>query len=440
MRFDLEKEISTFEFPTQNKMIEELQAKNLGYDFQNNKHTITAKTSLSKLKQYYIADKLSNNLGDIGQVKQMPKVDLVTYSYPCTDISCSGKVEGMVIKCDKCEYAWPIDFAHPENNNACPKCGNIDIASTRSGLLSQVQRLLTNSYKEGTLPKYLLLENVKNLVGTKFKPQFDAWVKWLDLIGYNTYWKVVNSKHMGLPQNRERLFAISIRKDIDKNGFVFPETTPLLIRLKDILEKNVIAKYYLPDERVEKILNPEFIKAKKKQQVKDEIKVIGNYMPSNHDASRVVDIEGVAPTVKENHGTVTAIAEPFIIASRGRYVENTSDKNVNIITEQKLEPNFSGCTNTLTSVQKDNYVCEPESLSNQDIRWRIRKLTPKDCWRLMGFTDNDHDRAAHYVSASALYKQAGNSICTCCLIGIFNSLFNKDNSSNYTQYLVNYND
>ena len=75
----------------------------------------------------------------------------------------------------------------------------------------------------------------------------------------------------------------------------------------------------------------------------------------------------------------------------------------------------------------------------ENIRWRIRKLTTKECWRLMGFTDTDHDKAAKYVSASALYKQAGNSICTCCLVGIFYSLFFKDSSSNYAQYLVDFN-
>ena len=195
MRNDFEKELAEFEFPSQDKMIEELQAKNLGYDFQKGKHTITSRTSIDKLKQYYLADKLSRNLGDISKVERLPYADFVTYSYPCTDLSVAGKGEGMVNKCDKCDHTWPIDFETPKTNNICPNCGNIDIKSTRSGLLGQVQRLLTVSYEEGTLPKYLLLENVKNLVGKKFKPQFDAWVSWLDLIGYNTYYQVLNGKH-----------------------------------------------------------------------------------------------------------------------------------------------------------------------------------------------------------------------------------------------------
>ena len=584
MRWDLEKEMETFQFPTPNKMIEELQAKNLGYDFMKGKHTITARTPIPKLKQYYIADKLSKNLGDIGKVEKLPYTDIATYSFPCTDLSVAGKGEGMVNKCDACGHSWPIDFSNAEKTIVCPECGAEVSSSTRSGLLGQVQRLLSVAKENNTLPKYLLLENVKNLIGKKFIGQFEAWVKWLDSIGYNTSYKVLNGKHYGIPQNRERVFAISIRKDVDTNGFVFPETIPLTTRLKDMLEKNVDEKYYLPDDRIEKILNSSFIQEKKRIQttdvcdtllardwkdpkyvkveeepevkqignimptktrdnpnqgrvydtngiaptltkmdggnrepmIIDEIKVVGNYMPSNHDASRVVDIDGIAPTVKENHGTVTAIAEPFIVASRGRNPENPSDRTVGSPTEQRLEPNFSGCTNTLTSVQKDNYVAEPiiyddynsrissdqnaintlttncgasaerngvkiiepivceerrdegirlfkddcvgtlrtidacgdkrvlepKSYNPPEIKWRIRKLTPKCCWRLMGFTDSDHDRAAQYTSASARYKQAGNSIITSCLIALMSSLFIEDGhkAEVWAKYLLNYND
>lgn len=80
MRWDLEKEMETFEFPSQDKMIEELQAKNLGYDFQSGKHSITKRTPLEKLKQYYIADKLSKNLGDISRVDKLPYVDIIFHS------------------------------------------------------------------------------------------------------------------------------------------------------------------------------------------------------------------------------------------------------------------------------------------------------------------------------------------------------------------------
>jgi DNA (cytosine-5)-methyltransferase 1 len=255
MRRDLEKEMETFEFPSQDKMIEELQAKNLGYDFPNEKHTITAKTPLKKLKQYYIADKLSRNLGDISKVERLPYAHLVTYSFPCTDLSVAGKGEGMVNKCDACGHSWPIDFSKAEEALVCPECGSEISSSTRSGLLGQVQRLLAQAHKDNELPTILLMENVKNLVGKKFKAQFDAWVKYLDSIGYNTKWKILNSKHYGIPQNRERCFAISILKTEDNNTFQFPEQITLETRLKDILEKDVSEKYYLPDDRIEKIIN-----------------------------------------------------------------------------------------------------------------------------------------------------------------------------------------
>lgn len=562
MRWDLEKEMETFNFPSQDEMIEELQAKNLGYDFQKDKHSITKRTPLAKLKQYYIADKLSKNLGDISKVERLPYADFYTYSYPCTDLSVAGKGEGMVNKCDKCEHTWPIDFENPKSNNICPNCGNIDIKSTRSGLLGQVQRLLTVSYAEGTLPKYLLLENVKNLVGSKFKPQFDAWVNWLDLIGYNTYYKVLNAKHYGIPQNRERVFAISIRKDVDTKSFIFPETIPLTTRLKDMLEYDVPEKYYLPDDRIEKILNSTFMQEKKRIQTTDvcdtllardwkdpkcvpveeepEVKQLMNIMPTktrdNPNQGRVYDTDGLAPTLTKmdggNREPFIVEQEPFIVASRGRNSENPSDRTTGAPTEQRLEPNFSDCTNTLTSVQKDNYVCEPQVLraerteygkairkqyeagevdekignmkemkprtdgvSNtittvqkdnyvaepiaiiedqfpgsrdariyenysptlrqncnglkvakgdivEKIKWRIRKLTSKECWRLMNFTDKDCDRAAKYVSASALYKQAGNSIVVACLIALMSSLFIEDGykAEVWTKYMLNFND
>ena len=693
MRWDLEKEMETFEFPSQDKMIKELQAKNLGYDFQKGKHGITKRTPLTKLKQYYIADKLSSNLGDISKVDKLPYADVVTYSFPCTDLSVAGKGEGMVNKCDACGHSWSIDFSNAEEALICPNCGETVSSSTRSGLLGQVQRLLATAYKNNELPRILIMENVKNLTGKKFKPQFDAWIQYLDSIGYQSYWKVLNAKNFGVPQNRERCFAISIRKDIDTNGFIFPESIPLTTRLKDILEHNVDEKYYLPDDRIEKILNSSFMQEKKRIQttdvcdtllardwkdpkcvpveepqvkqignvcptktrsnpnqgrvydkdgiapalttmdggnrepmVIDEIKVVGNYMPSNHDASRVVDVDGLAPTVKENHGTVTAIAEPFIVASRGRNPENPSDRTVGAPTEQRLEPNFSGTTNCLTSVQKDNYVCEPQVLraerteygkairkqyesgeidekignmremkprtdgvsntittllkdnyvaepiiyddynsrisadqeaintltcncgvsaerngvkiiepvvceerkdeglrffkddcvgtlrtidacgdkrvlepeldfvggiGNKDwakdgkqlsrnypqgsrvyssdgiasaltaqgvggsggfsglyavkeeqpkIRWRIRKLTPKETNRLMNFTDNDYEAMSKYVSNSAIYKVNGNSIVVACLIAIFSSLFIKNGykADVWTKYILHY--
>ena len=672
MRFDLEKEISNYDFPGAEIMIEELQKKNIGYDFDRQRHTITSRTPLAKLKQYYISDKLLKNLGDISKVERLPRANFVTYSSPCQSFSVAGKLAGAAKTCTKCGHKWDIDFSNPDYNYKCPMCGNASLESTTSGLLQEVQRLLAVAYEANELPEYLMLENVKNLVQKKFIGQFEAWVRWLDSIGYNTYWKVLNAKNYGIPQNRERVFAISIRKDIDTNGFTFPEQIPLTTRLKDILEKSVDEKYYLPDDRIEKILNSTFVQEKKRIQTTDvcdtllardykdpkcvqieeepEVKQIGNVCPTktrdNPNQGRVYDVDGLAPTLTKmdggNREPFIIEQEPFVVASRGRNPENPSDRTTGAPTEQRLEPNFSGCTNTLTSVQKDNYICEPQVLraerteygkairkqyeagevdekignmremkprtdgvantittllkdnyvaepqslwtetqkkmitddgnvkryinsdivdefnigdcadisfpngynkanrvfdgyapaingtttqssfivkepivyddynsrisSDQDaintltcncgasaerngvkilektviiedqfpgsrdariyenysptlrqncgglevangeiqdkIKWRIRKLTPKCCWRLMGFTDKDHDRAAKFTSASARYKQAGNSICTCCLVALFSSLFLKDGhkADVWSKYKIDFND
>lgn len=604
MRFNIDEAMKTYQFPTQDKMIEELQNKGFGYDFMKSKHTITSRTPINKLKQYYIADKLSNNLGDISKVDRLPYADMVTYSFPCTDLSVAGKGEGMINKCS-CGYSWPIDFSDDNESLICPSCGAKVQSSTRSGLLGQVQRLLAVSKKENTLPKYLLLENVKNLVGKKFKPQFDAWIRWLDSIGYNTYYQVLNSKHYGIPQNRERIFAVSIRKDIDDGKFKFPEQIPLTTRLKDILEKNVDEKYYLSSDKVESIL-ANFIARQNEASginLKDQATTFDGLTDVAHTLM-ARDYKGFG------NQSMTGVIEPFIVASRGRNPDNPSDRITGSPTEQRLEANMNGTTNTITTVAKDNYVMEPqvlraertdygkkirkqyeagevyEKISNMremmprtdgisntittiqkdnyvmepiiyddynsripqdqnaittlttncgasavrngvkiiepvvceqrtdeglrffkdnvvgtlrtidacgdkrviepddmnpvrigniygeqfgtgyagnvwdqdsvsptimtaqggnrqplvvdNVKWRIRKLTPKECWRLMNFSDEDCNRASKYVSDSALYKQAGNSIVTSCLVAIFYSLLFNDGSTKWSDYIVQY--
>ena len=101
-----------------------------------------------------------------------------------------------------------------------------------------------------------------------------------------------------------------------------------------------------------------------------------------------------------------------------------------------------GIAPTLTVASANEKIIEEKCFANQSIKWRIRKLTPKCCWRLMGFTDEDHDRAAKYTSSSARYKQAGNSIITLCLIALMSSLFIEDGhkAEVWTKYILNYND
>ena len=125
-----------------------------------------------------------------------------------------------------------------------------DIGSgTRSSLLYETVRIVDN-----LKPKYVIWENVKNILSKKHKHNFDNYIETLNTLGYNSYYEVLNAKDYGIPQNRERVFTVSIRKDIDKKTFVFPEKQELKLVLKDILENEVDEKYYLPNEILKKYI------------------------------------------------------------------------------------------------------------------------------------------------------------------------------------------
>jgi DNA (cytosine-5)-methyltransferase 1 len=231
----------------------------------------------------------------------------------------------------------------------------------------------------------LLLENVKNLVGKQFKSQFEDWLFYLDELGYDTYWQVLNAKNYGIPQNRERVFAISIRKDLNQS-FEFPQIEELKIRLKDVLEDEVNEKFYINSDKINNlILN---IKNKfEKQQC--SYCIDANYWKG---------------------GT----AEQFLNKSRRQLVVIGSTQKNAYIGDGEMSP-------TLTSAMGMGGGHVPMVVF-EDIR--IRKLTPLECWRLMGFDDEDFYKAQKSgVSNSQLYKQAGNSIVVNVLEKIFKNLF-----------------
>lgn len=331
--------------------------------------------------------------------------DLIMHGSPCQDFSVAGKQAG----------------------------GDKD-SGTRSSLMYETLRIV-----EKLKPKYVIWENVKNLLSKKHRHNFDAYLEAMEKLGYKSYYQVLNAKHYGVPQNRERVFTVSI---LDGGDFKFPEPIPLEKKLKDVLEKEVDEKYYL-DSKYEKL-----IKINKNYGMME-----GGVIGRMHDSSRrVYSPEYVSPTIPTCAGgnIQPKIAEPFIVASRGRNPENPSDRTTGAPTEQRLEPKFDGTTNTITTVQKDNYVAirtanktgydlaadgdgidlaYPKSttrrgrvghgvsktLPTSDSQavldgLRIRKLTPKECWRLMGFDDSDFEKAEKVNSNTQLYKQAGNSI------------------------------
>lgn len=164
----------------------------------------------------------SMNLGDITKIDEnaLPKnIDLITYGFPCQDISLAGKQKGLF---------------------------NEDGTQTRSGLFFEALRII-----EAAQPRVAIAENVKNLTSKKFSEQFKIVLDSLEAAGYNNYWQVLNAKDYGIPQNRERVFIVSIRKDIDSGTFKFPEGFPLRLRLKDMLDDEVDEKFYLSTKCIE---------------------------------------------------------------------------------------------------------------------------------------------------------------------------------------------
>ena len=484
---------------------------------------------------------------DITQWDKDIKVDLIMHGSPCQDFSVAGLNKGG----DKG-------------------------SGTRSSLMYETLRIV-----EKLKPKYVIWENVKNLLSKKHRHNFDAYIEAMEKLGYHSQYQVLNAKDFGVPQNRERVFTVSIRNDLNVD-FKFPEPQELTIRLKDVLEPQVDEKYYLSDEQTKRLKMTTYNSGSEKVRVQDTdgeartlcardykdpkcVRVGGLYDKdgSRHQAGSIYDPNGVCATLSTMQG---GNQEPIIVASRGRNPDNPSDRSAGQKLEQGLEPNRQGITNTITSVQKDNYVAEPKlefvgAIGDKDIvgdgktlsrncpqgnrvwssdglaasqtatgggigghtglymeptqttqcgstvssaavliddtyknrepreyedysptlragrsglkvrtankkgydiaadgdgvdlsypqsktkrgrvghgvsktlmasdsmgtvsNYRIRKLTPKECWRLMGFDDADFRKAEQVNSNTQLYKQAGNSIVVNVLEGILKNLF-----------------
>ena len=273
----------------------------------------------------------THNYGDISKVEKLDYADLWTYGFPCQDISLAGYKKGIVK------------------------------GETRSGLLYEVERLLLRSKADNELPKYLIMENVKNLVGKQFKADFDKWLSFLESLGYTNYWQVLNAKDYGIPQSRERVFCVSIQGD---EPYEFPAKQELTLTLKDMLEENIDIKFYLNQEQVNTLRNSKY--------KKDALSI------QTKDYSDTLCVRG---TVKS-----------ILLSGERIQVDDTT---------------------------------KPYLLSDNTL---VRKLTPREYWRLTGFTDNDFDKAAKVCSNSQLYKQAGNSIVVPVLEGILRNLIRRDTS------------
>jgi len=313
------------------------------------------KKPIEWLSQVYNNIVATNNLVNIMnvkgkdlEIKETSKFDyILTYSFPCQDLSLAGKGNGMSKG-----------------------------SGTRSGLLWEIERIL-NEIKNsgGNLPQVLLMENVPEAIGTNHWNDFALWEQYLTSLGYSNHFKILNAKDFGVPQNRERVFMVST---IGQNVYEFPQKQELTIKLKDVLEKNVDEKYYLSDEKIQ---------------------AISQWKAQQDPLENMENIErtGLSPTLtargagEEHSGMVLVkeISNAIRVGGRG-----STDRH-----EWDLVP------------------------IQEDTKTRIRKLTPRECYRLMGFSDEAFDRAQANQTNTALYHQAGDSIVVNVLMGIFKQMF-----------------
>jgi DNA (cytosine-5)-methyltransferase 1 len=226
-----------------------------------------------------------------------------------------------------------------------------------------------------------MFENVKNLVSKKFIDDFNNLLGVLDELGFNSYWEVLNAKDCGVPQNRERVFVISIRKDIDKGKFEFSKPFDTGIRLKDIIDRNVDEKYYLSKD-----IQEQFVLNIEKYDSKNNI----GYIP------------------KEQIPTDNTINDCIQVGDLNHY--NYDEMN-RVYSKE-------GCSPTLNTMQGGDR--QPRVLEQNEAgvveNFRVRTLTPCECMKLMGFTEEDCANAKNIgIADSQLYKQSGNGIVTNCV-------------------------
>lgn len=194
----------------------------------------------------------SKNLGDITKVDEnkLQDFNMICGGSPCQDFSVAGKQKGSVWTCKECGHEYNPLTVHWNKRNYCPNCGSKNIEKTRSSLLVEYLRVV-----RANKPNFGIYENVKNIVGKQFKDTtFKLFTDELEEYGYNVYWKVLNAKHFGIPQNRERVYLIFVRKDLDNGKFKFPEPFDNGLRLKDMLEDEVDEKFYISDDKVKRLV------------------------------------------------------------------------------------------------------------------------------------------------------------------------------------------
>lgn len=388
---------------------------------------------------------------------------------PCQDFSVAGKQKGSVWTCKDCvddngkHFEYNPLTVHWSKRDCCPNCGSKNIEKTRSSLLVEYLRVVRSNR-----PNFGIYENVKNIVGKQFKDTtFKLFTDELEEYGYNVYWKVLNSKNYGIPQNRERVYLLFIKKDLDNGKFEFPEPFDNGLRLKDLLEDEVDEKFYISDEKTKKFIknlntndsdnvdmgSPKFIGNVNREDfgtgyaggVWDDSHVSPTLTTMQGGGRQPHVITGLVKNKGENFTKETEYANTLLARDYkgfGNQEMNCVVENNKVAIKQATKQGYIECevggvadlsypdSKTRRGRVQDNGNISPTITATEtgickiESPIRIRKLTPKECFRLMGFSDKDFD-AAHKVgvSNSQLYKQAGNSIVVDVLYYIYVELY-----------------
>ena len=415
-------------------------------------HTIVDAVEIDKyaIKSFNAIHNTNFEPQDITKWEKDVEVDLIIHGSPCQDFSVAGK-----------------------------QTGGDKGTGTRSSLMYETIRIV-----EKLKPKYVIWENVKNVISKKHRHNFDNYLQEMESLGYTNYWQVLNAKDYGIPQNRERVFTVSIlgnesyvflRENINDNKIIehnpkgkhqqdfvqdeeglcrcipagthgstphllktvvrnynFPPKQELKLKLKDMLENEVNEKYFLTDKMLNCFLSDGTGNYPRRE------RFLGNMNRKNSDVGNSVTTKAGTRATDNYIKVKNATKQGYLEATDGvsvnlaypvGVIESYVNKKYN---EFKKENGYfpelfnpynkkeikdtaptqstqcGSTTSSATVLLKDNS--------------RIRKLTPKECWRLMGFDDQDFEKASKVNSNTQLYKQAGNSIVVNVLVEILKKL------------------
>ena len=394
-----------------------------------------------ELKLIALNIKMTKNLVNICNVKgkdldivEKDKYEYIfTYSFPCQDLSLAGKQKGM-----------------SRDSN------------TRSGMLWEVERILEECKEIDSLPQILLMENVPQVIGTDNVNDFNEWQLRLESLGYKNYHNTMIATDYFIPQARNRTYMVSILGDY---SYTFPNAMKLRYKLKYLLENNVEEKYYL-SKKVLSVLNYDMEDIKENNVGIDlnskhsNFREIANTIKARYDCgyenfspgpTGVVEFKSYLGTYqyaksdnfmqgkdrfqvgKEISDTLQTTPKEGVVikeATKKGYAIATEGDSINL-----EQPNSSTHRGRVGKGIAQTLMTNPQQATIQDLK--IRKLTPNECFRLMGVKDEDYNNIAKNQSDSSLYHLAGDSIVTTVLMGIFGELLGIDYITKIQELLEN---